>query len=506
MATTAYTPESGEPGIWLRFPKTEPTYENCFGKEYFRFFLYSCSTEVTGWSIIRNLELTALDLATICHELLSEQRQKWQTQRPSGSPYHAEWSLKCLLMGPRRSQASPHVVIFTTDASLGEKIIDIIRKSGLFKDFPGWTCISLWSSIIDRTTVSNLFNSPFFSLTPLTQSQRHIYLDMLWPKTSSYTLIDDARVTEQDAYFDYIDQERNPAAAQDHVFAKFDDFFFIVSVLKGYWSQSLEQVVHAIRDQRPGLAIAPSKLSFSIELAVRLWLLMDTRIRMPYNPYQLQTAIPWHDRSSLSLVQKTYITPHRRIWDGVIARFPEHFNLDDIRRISGIRVEWTNNLTLHLTMKGRVVYIFHGVSILQWIHESVSSFPLTTARASSPFFKLEFIEETIATIALLIPCTNDRCNSWLANEVQRLGLDKNIIHREAATMDKSRYPYWQDKLLAIEDAFEKSRPRTLAQWWYDTRDTQRWWGFWLAVTSIFLTVLFGLLQSITAIMQVVKPS
>ncbi|KAJ3577431.1 hypothetical protein NPX13_g3141 [Xylaria arbuscula] len=241
MATTAYTPDSGEPGIWLRFPKTEPTYENCFGKEYFRFFLYSCSTEVTGWSIIRNLELTALDLATLCHELLSEQRQKWQTQRPSGSPYHAEWSLKCLLMGPRRSQASPHVVIFTTDASLGEKIIDIIRKSGLFKDFPGWTCISLWSSIIDRTTASNLFNSPFFSLSPLTQSQRHIYLDMLWPKTSSYTLIDDARVSEQDTYFDYFDQDGNPAAAQNHVFAKFDDFFFIISALKGYWSQMSEE-------------------------------------------------------------------------------------------------------------------------------------------------------------------------------------------------------------------------------------------------------------------------
>lgn len=73
-------------------------------------------------------------------------------------------------------------------------------------------------------------------------------------------------------------------------------------------------------------------------------------------------------------------------------------------------------------------------------------------------------------------------------------------------MDKSRYPYWQDKLLAIEDAFEKSKPRNLAQWWHDRRDMQRWWGFWLAITSIFLTLFFGLFQSVTGIIQVVKPS
>lgn len=73
-------------------------------------------------------------------------------------------------------------------------------------------------------------------------------------------------------------------------------------------------------------------------------------------------------------------------------------------------------------------------------------------------------------------------------------------------MNKSRYPYWQDKLLAIEETFEKSKPRSFLQWWHDTRDMQQWWGFWLLVTGIFLTVMFGLIQSVTGIIQVLRPS
>ena len=85
-------------------------------------------------------------------------------------------------------------------------------------------------------------------------------------------------------------------------------------------------------------------------------------------------------------------------------------------------------------------------------------------------------------------------------------LDRNIIHRDPPIPSKANYRYWQDRLMAIEDAFERSKPRSVSQWWHDRRDIQQWSGFWLVVVGIFLTVLFGLIQSITGIIQVIISS
>lgn len=85
-------------------------------------------------------------------------------------------------------------------------------------------------------------------------------------------------------------------------------------------------------------------------------------------------------------------------------------------------------------------------------------------------------------------------------------MDSNIVHRNRPDPRKSSYPYWQDRLLMMEEAFEKTNPRSVFQWWYDTRDMQKWWTFWLAAAGIFLTVLFGLIQSVTGIISVAKSS
>lgn len=115
------------------------------------------------------------------------------------------------------------------------------------------------------------------------------------------------------------------------------------------------------------------------------------------------------------------------------------------------------------------------------------------------------IDETLATIDLLAPLTKPDCNSWLADEIRRGAVDRNIMHRDPPNLDKARYCFWQGKLSIIEEAFGKAKPTGFFQWWHDRRDMQQWWGFWLVVAGIFLTVLFGLIQSVTGILQVTLP-
>jgi len=124
----------------------------------------------------------------------------------------------------------------------------------------------------------------------------------------------------------------------------------------------------------------------------------------------------------------------------------------------------------------------------------------------SHFLPSAFFDEALSTIDLLIPLTKSGCNSWLAHEIAAWGLDQNLVHRDRPDHDKASYAYWQDRLLAIEEAFESSKPKSVFQWWHDKRDMQQWWAFWLVVVGIFLTVLFGLIQSVTGIIQVVLAS
>lgn len=181
---------------------------------------------------------------------------------------------------------------------------------------------------------------------------------------------------------------------------------------------------------------------------------------------------------------------------GAWRKFPHHLNADDLRKIGGFQIQWTDDLMSHLTLRGPVVYLFHHVSVLRRMRKSVPE----------NVFPGAFIDETLATINMLIPHTNASCNRWLRTEIETQGLDPTMMYRTSASRVSTEYPFWRERLDTIVDALETSKPRNFYQWWHDRRDMREWWGFWLVVTGIFLTVLFGLIQSVTGVIQIARPS
>jgi len=63
-----------------------------------------------------------------------------------------------------------------------------------------------------------------------------------------------------------------------------------------------------------------------------------------------------------------------------------------------------------------------------------------------------------------------------------------------------KYKYWGERLAVIKEAYDEAHPETLMQWLHDRRSAE-WWGVW---TAIFLTIFFGLVQSIEGAIQVFK--
>jgi hypothetical protein len=114
------------------------------------------------------------------------------------------------------------------------------------------------------------------------------------------------------------------------------------------------------------------------------------------------------------------------------------------------------------------------------------------------------IDETFATINLLIPHSIPKCNVWLKEEITRADLDRNVMYRQTAERDKRAYNFWSERLFTMSETFQITKPLNPIQWWYDRRDMGQWWSFWLVAAGLFLAVLFGLIQSTTGILQVVK--
>ena len=119
----------------------------------------------------------------------------------------------------------------------------------------------------------------------------------------------------------------------------------------------------------------------------------------------------------------------------------------------------------------------------------------------STLLPTELYNETLDSLALLFPRTSADCNSWLTDQSYKRHLDPNIRTLAAASRGVQRYNYWRQRLLTLSEAFDRSQPATIHQWWHDRRNIVQWWTFWVAFVVFVLTVFFGLLSSITGIVQ-----
>src|SRR3569833_148331 len=344
--------------------------------------------------------------------------------------------------------------------------------------------------------VSESLYLPCYSGEDLTDETKRALVARLWPTGCLETSADRLDTEDFSAFFNVFRHECNPVNQASHAAQTFNDLLFLLDVVRDHLDSPIQDIRSTVQTMRPTLAADEKKLSASIELVVRVWLMTNFRNLMPTDRHILQNSIPWPDHQSLvGALQKHIIEPATMSRTVSMERhFPNHLNVDDLRKIGGFRIEWTDDLMYHLTLRGPTIYLFHHVSVLNRMRESIPSSVLPPM----------FIEETVATISLLIPPTRASCNRWLSAEIQSRGLDRNLMYRTSALKTIKEYPFWGERLDVISEALNSSKPKNLFQWWHDRRDMKEWWGFWLVVAGIFLTVLFGLIQSVTGIIQVTR--
>lgn len=244
---------------------------------------------------------------------------------------------------------------------------------------------------------------------------------------------------------------------------------------------------------RPALGLSPDddRLNASLTLAARIWLSVsiDSLQRFTTPGY----FVCWNRYQSLSEAVHKEFSSKAQTTESV--KLPKVFTAANLEKIAGIQVQWTSNLADHLVLKDddKKVMLFHQASFLELSKQSKRT-----------LLKDDLIEETLRTLGVLIPSNDPRSQGWFEKKQRALSLDSKAgsygsLNASARQIDQ--FHYWRDRLVVLKQAFDDSEPNTLASWWYDDRKKVQWYTFWVAAMVLLLTVVFGLIQSASGVVQ-----
>lgn len=82
----------------------------------------------------------------------------------------------------------------------------------------------------------------------------------------------------------------------------------------------------------------------------------------------------------------------------------------------------------------------------------------------------------------------------------RADLEARLVAMDRLSL--STYPIFGERLEHIQQRYNESSQKRLRQWWYDRRKRVEWATLVVAIVVFILTVVFGIISSVTGILQV----
>ncbi|KAH8678292.1 hypothetical protein BX600DRAFT_507251 [Xylariales sp. PMI_506] len=243
----------------------------------------------------------------------------------------------------------------------------------------------------------------------------------------------------------------------------------------------------------------------AINLAARLLLMLKFgAVKHQANP---RRYLNWTTGSLQDFVTQYFCQPPRLSAERV--RLPRTFNAWSLYTIGGINIEFTDNLADHLLLVGddTKLKVFHHASFLEY-------------QRRSSLFPSGFVDETLATLALLFPQSEFHKRTGRRRGGKRAKwLDLLVLKQRPYPIDPrltlcgnldtedrqiEQFDFWKDRLIILKQAYDEATPTTITQWWFDRRNGVQWYTFWVAIIVLIITTFLGVLQCIEGALQVYK--
>lgn len=199
---------------------------------------------------------------------------------------------------------------------------------------------------------------------------RQEIITRLW--TSPQRLDIEAEPHVYQAYFEYYENACATFLEDEHAARTHWDIVRIVSYLNSNGSEEKSKIRTQLCHAYPHLSNDSRRMDNSIELAARLWLMINIRSS---TSIVSRSSLIWPESSSLAEVIRARfgtIPPFRPTSKLTFSRL---FNVCNLERIGGFRILWTDNLLDHLALDddgmNKAVYVYYHVTVLQHLRLSI---------------------------------------------------------------------------------------------------------------------------------------
>jgi hypothetical protein len=105
------------------------------------------------------------------------------------------------------------------------------------------------------------------------------------------------------------------------------------------------------------------------------------------------------------------------------------------------------------------------------------------------------IDEYTKIMNMLFPSWDIETQKFLNKKGQTFGMEGPVDY--PGPLYLSHFHFWRDRLSTLYTEF-CSPPPSITQLFNDRRNVLQWYTFWFAVAILALTVIFGMISSITA--------
>lgn len=253
----------------------------------------------------------------------------------------------------------------------------------------------------------------------------------------------------------------------------------LLSIIKQHSDKPLKEIAASIATERFAWVGDGTSDCFFIEAThavVALWLFVNVQ--------DSNDALPLSEAIAVSL-PSARTTNHGYL--------PFDLSAKSITRKGGFTFVWTSDLSKHLTLASRnEIHFFRHSRVLDFL-----------ARGEhANLYPPGYLEEVRRTFRLFFPTEAVKDAKRTRKIAAKYHVDLEAQVQLQDRLNLSRYQYFGERLAAIGKEYNATRPTRLRQWWYDRRNRVEWVTLLVAVTVFILTLIFGIVSSVTGVMQV----
>lgn len=236
--------------------------------------------------------------------------------------------------------------------------------------------------------------------------------------------------------------------------------------------------------------IDDATLNRAIDLALRLWLTMNIQARRSDQILETPT-IEWNDQIGLAeLVALQFPVRAARVPGDYQQTLQHDFTAVNIGRLSGVSIRWTTCLADHLN------YDYRRRELKVYPYKNCLLAHLN--RPAPAIIPVAVLEETLLSLDLLFPCWDPKTIRFLEQNNQNFFKYGPV--KSPLPLDINDFSIWGDRLSRLHEVYN-SHPVGWRQMWHDRRNPLQWYTFWLAAFIALMTFIFGVISSVTSVIQ-----